>query len=87
METVSHRGHREHREDDEKSKVEIGVGTRFESVGTVVCVTEVRRASAGQEVRVAHCAPWHAEPSLEWFPVCWLLQTGWRIVEAENKGE
>lgn len=71
---------------DRKSEVgslrsEIGIGTRFESVGTIICVAELRQVAAGIEVRVSYCLPFHADAGTDWYPVAWLLKTGWRIVE------
>jgi hypothetical protein len=54
-----------------------GIGTRFQADFTEIEVTATRDGELGQEVQIryVHLVP-HVE-SGEWYPVQWLVETGW----------
>lgn len=58
---------------------EIGVGTKMEADWTVIEIHNLREGEIGPEVQVryVHVVP-HVQ-SNEWYPLQWLIETGWRV--------
>jgi hypothetical protein len=62
------------------------VGTELVADSTRIQVVDLREGPAGAEVQIEYAGHHAGVRSERWYPVSWLLETGWVVVNRGEKG-